>query len=89
MADFDKQSLVKVNTKSLLFIPLGLFIKMPNCTGSYVSSSREYNLFFPFILPPVLTQFLTHDKCSPTPSYVGRIFFSVFDVENFQWFLEV
>ena len=72
--------------KECCLLPLRLLIKMPHCTGSFINSSREYNLFFPFIFLLVLSQFLTHDKCSLNLQSWWKYFFPAFDVEIFQWF---
>lgn len=67
-------------------LPLRLLLKMPHCTGSFINSSREYNLFFPFIFFLFLSQFLTHDTCSLNLQSWWKYFFPAFDVEIFQWF---
>lgn len=66
-ADYDKHSLVKVNIKNLLFTPLRLLIKMPNCTGSFITHLESTICSSPLFFLPFLSQFLIHDKCSPNP----------------------
>ena len=72
--------------KDCCLLPLRLLIKMPHCTGSFINSSREYSLFFPFIFLLFLSQFLTRDKCSLNLQSWWKYFFPAFDVEIFQWF---